>query len=57
MGGRGAEEREAVRFDLETPTATEGMMCAVPHATTDGAVELAVAAEELGFDWIGAMTT
>jgi probable F420-dependent oxidoreductase len=39
-----------VRFGLGVPTATEGMMYPVPYATVAEAVELAVAAEELGYD-------
>ena len=38
------------RFGLGVPTATEGMMYPVPFASVDDAVELAVAAERLGFD-------
>lgn len=38
------------RFGLGVPTGTEGMMYPVPYATIDEAVELAVAAEELGYD-------
>lgn len=38
------------RFGLGVPTATEGVMYPVPFADVDEAVELAVAAERLGFD-------
>ena len=38
------------RFGLGVPTATEGMMHPVPFADIDQAVELAIAAERLGFD-------
>lgn len=38
------------RFGLGVPTATEGLMYPVPFADVDEAVELAVAAERLGFD-------
>lgn len=40
----------APRFGLGVPTATEGMMYPVPFADAGEAVELAVAAERLGFD-------
>ena len=39
-----------MRFGLGVPTATEGMMYAVPYADIDQAVELARAAERLGFE-------
>lgn len=39
-----------MRFGLGVPTATEGMMYPVPFAEIDQAVELAVRAEELGFE-------
>lgn len=39
-----------MRYGLGVPTATEGMMYPVPFAELDEAVELAVRAEELGFD-------
>jgi len=39
-----------MRFGLGVPTGTEGMMYPVPYADIDQAVELAVAAERLGFD-------
>jgi probable F420-dependent oxidoreductase len=39
-----------MRFGLGVPTATEGMMYPVPFAGVDQAVELAVAAERLGFE-------
>jgi probable F420-dependent oxidoreductase len=39
-----------VRFGLGVPTGTEGMMYPVPYASIEEAVELAVQAEELGFD-------
>lgn len=38
------------RFGLGVPTATEGLMYPVPFADVDEAVELAVAAEQFGFD-------
>ncbi|GMQ85635.1 MAG: hypothetical protein BMS9Abin07_1202 [Acidimicrobiia bacterium] len=38
------------RFGLGVPTATEGLMYPVPFADIDEAVELAVAAERLGFE-------
>jgi probable F420-dependent oxidoreductase len=38
------------RFGLGVPTGTEGMMYPVPYADIEKAVELAIAAEELGFD-------
>ncbi|MFA9430745.1 LLM class flavin-dependent oxidoreductase [Egicoccus sp. AB-alg2] len=38
------------RFGLGVPTGTEGMMYPVPYADVQEAVELSVAAEELGFD-------
>ncbi len=40
----------ATRFGLAVPTATEGMMYPVPFADIGQAVDLAVAAERLGFD-------
>ena len=40
----------SVRFGLGVPTGTEGMMYPVPYATIGEAVELAVLAEQLGFD-------
>lgn len=40
----------SVRFGLGVPTGTEGMMYPVPYASLEEAVELAVLAEELGFD-------
>lgn len=39
-----------MRFGLGVPTGTEGLMYAVPYADIDQAVELARAAERLGFD-------
>ncbi|CAN5902954.1 hypothetical protein BH23ACT8_BH23ACT8_22570 [soil metagenome] len=39
-----------MRFGLGVPTATEGMMYPVPFARIDEAVELALLAEDLGFD-------
>lgn len=39
-----------MRYGLGVPTATEGMMYPVPFAEVDEAVELAVRAEQLGFD-------
>ena len=42
--------RRAARFGLGVPTATEGMMYPVPYAGIEEAVELAIAAERLGFD-------
>jgi probable F420-dependent oxidoreductase len=39
-----------MRFGLGVPTATEGMMYPVPFAEPHEAVQLSVAAEELGFD-------
>lgn len=41
---------DPLRFGLGVPTATEGMMYPVPFAEIDQAIELAVAAERLGFD-------
>ena len=38
------------RFGIGVPTATEGMMYPIPFADIDEAIELAVAAERLGFD-------
>lgn len=38
------------RFGLGVPTGTEGLMYPVPYASIGEAVELAVAAEELGFE-------
>ncbi|NED94748.1 LLM class flavin-dependent oxidoreductase [Phytoactinopolyspora alkaliphila] len=38
------------RFGIGVPTATEGMMYPVPFASAQQAVELAVVAEELGYD-------
>lgn len=43
-----------VRFGLGVPTATEGMMYPVPYATPAEAVELAVRAEDLGFESVWA---
>lgn len=40
----------AARFGIAVPTATEGMMYPVPFADAGQAVDLAVAAEELGYD-------
>ena len=39
-----------MEFGLGVPTATEGMMYPVPYADVTAAVDLAVAAEQLGFD-------
>jgi probable F420-dependent oxidoreductase len=39
-----------MRFGLGVPTGTEGMMYPVPYADIDQAVELALTAEQLGFD-------
>lgn len=39
-----------MRFGLGVPTGTEGLMYAVPYADIDQAVELARAAERLGFE-------
>lgn len=39
-----------MRFGLGVPTATEGMMYPVPYADVGQAVDLAVAAEQMGFD-------
>ena len=39
-----------MRFGLGVPTGTEGLMYAVPYADIDQAVELAQAAERLGFE-------
>jgi probable F420-dependent oxidoreductase len=39
-----------MQFGLAVPTGTEGMMYPVPYADPEQAVELAVYAEELGFD-------
>ncbi|GII95181.1 LLM class flavin-dependent oxidoreductase [Sinosporangium siamense] len=41
-----------MRFGLGVPTGTEGLMYPVPYADADQAVELALAAERLGFDSI-----
>lgn len=43
-----------MRFGLGVPTGTEGMMYPVPYADIDQAVELALAAERLGFESIWA---
>lgn len=40
----------SVKFGVGVPTATEGLMYPVPYASVGEAVELAVLAEELGFD-------
>jgi probable F420-dependent oxidoreductase len=39
-----------VKFGVGVPTATEGLMYPVPYASIEDAVELAVMAEELGFE-------
>ena len=39
-----------VRFGLGVPTGTEGLIYPVPYASIEEAVELAVTAEELGFE-------
>ncbi len=41
-----------IRFGLGVPTGTEGMMYPVPYASIEEAVDLAVLAEELGYDSI-----
>ena len=43
-----------MRYGLGVPTGTEGLMYPIPYAGIDQAVELAVAAENLGFDSVWA---
>ena len=43
-----------MRYGLGVPTGTEGLMYPIPYAGVDQAVQLAVAAENLGFDSVWA---
>ncbi len=38
-----------MKFGVETPTCTAGMMYPVPFATADDVVRIAVEAEQLGY--------